>query len=413
MARDLVVSLLLFLAVVLGGLYLASYVGQLTSRDAGYVLISAHGYTVQTSVFFLAVITAAFALVSYVAISLFVWLWSLLFERKARRQRRAQRQILEGLQRLSTGQWQRAEPLLAKGAQAGVFPGLSYAGAALAAEKRGETETAKRYWLEAGQLSGEPALVAAMARAELALERHQIPLARDLLQPFGGAVRDYPRLQSLLARVLAALGDWDNLEKLLTLVRDHQTLDPVELRQWQRQLYSARFSQAGTNVEQLQLRWNRLDRGLQDDEPLLLAFVAQLHDAGETTEAESRLRLALNHQWSDRLIQAYGQLTRVNPQSRLAVAEAWLSTQSENPVLLRVLGQLATATQQSDKARAYLEQALKLQPDADTYRQLAELLEGLGDGDGALACYRNGLQQLSGQTSTRPKAATTPALTSS
>ncbi len=411
MIRDLIVSLLLFLAVVVGALYLASYLGQLTTRDAGYVFISAHGYAIETSVFVLGALSAGFALVSYIAISAFVWIWQLIFERRKRRQRAAYKQLLEGLQKLSVGQWKRAEPVLLKSAKADVYPGLGYAGAALAAEKRGDSEVAKSYWLQIGLLTGESALVAAMARAELALERNQPGLARDLLEPFAGTVRDYPRLQAMLARVLVHHQDWENLEKLLAVLQESDALDKGELRELQRQVHSAQFAKLGNNVAQLQLRWSRLNESLQADEGVFLAFISQLHDAGEVSEAESRLRTALEEQWSDRLIQAYCQLTRVNAQTRLANAEKWLADQHNNAILLKTLGRVARECDQLIKARDYLQMALKLRPDAETYEQLAEVLEDLGDADGAKSCYRNGLHQLTGRPNESPSTPNTPALT--
>jgi len=48
------------------------------------------------------------------------------------------------------------------------------------------------------------------------------------------------------------------------------------------------------------------------------------------------------------------------------------------------------------KARSYLDASIGITPRVDSYRELAELLELLGEDEAAMACYRDGLRLATG-----------------
>ncbi|MFQ5936992.1 MAG: heme biosynthesis protein HemY, partial [Acidiferrobacterales bacterium] len=83
-----------------------------------------------------------------------------------------------------------------------------------------------------------------------------------------------------------------------------------------------------------------------------------------------------------------------SPSAQLETAEGWLSTRPDNPSLLLTLGRLSLQNELWGKARSYLESSAQRRPTAQTYRELAALMERLDEPDKALDYYRRGLETL-------------------
>ncbi|MDH3343405.1 MAG: hypothetical protein OEM07_06755, partial [Gammaproteobacteria bacterium] len=65
--------------------------------------------------------------------------------------------------------------------------------------------------------------------------------------------------------------------------------------------------------------------------------------------------------------------------------------QRTNPVLLLTLGRLSLRNSDLEKARAYLEASMQADPQPETCKELAALLEQTGEQEMAIEYYRKGL----------------------
>jgi HemY protein len=110
--------------------------------------------------------------------------------------------------------------------------------------------------------------------------------------------------------------------------------------------------------------------------------------------AESLLREAINREWNDELIDLYGRVRSDDVSRQLEFAERWLESQPDNPSLLLTVGRLSLYNELWGKARSYLETSVKRRPTLQAYRELAVLMERLGESDHALDYYRRGLETL-------------------
>jgi len=105
------------------------------------------------------------------------------------------------------------------------------------------------------------------------------------------------------------------------------------------------------------------------------------------------LRDALKQSWHESLIVAYGQLESPAAAERLKRVETWLRERPEDAVLLRVAARLCVATELWGKARSYYESSAAIRPEPETWHELGQLLQQLGDKEGAFSAYQKGLTQ--------------------
>ena len=70
------------------------------------------------------------------------------------------------------------------------------------------------------------------------------------------------------------------------------------------------------------------------------------------------------------------------------MAEKWLKKHPNNPLLLRILGQLCLENKLWGKAQNYLQKSLELNPDSTTFKLMAHYFDAVGEADNALEAYR-------------------------
>lgn len=382
---------------IIVALFAAVGIGVVLREDPGYVMLTIGGWTIETSVVFLVL----FLVVAFIAL---YWLFRLLFgllrapgrlkgARARRMIRKSQRLLAKGTQQLAEGRWKAAESTLAKGAELSPSPALYFIEAAQAAHHLGAVQRRDGYLHKAAALSGDDNLLIELTQAEFLLADNQPEEAKELLLRLH---RQYPqelRPLELLAPACRATGDWDSLRGTLAALRKRKATDRPEYADLQIQTFRELMTTADSLAELRQV-WRQVPKDLQRDEALIIEYAGQLRDHDGVDEAEALLRDALRRQWSDRLVVGYGELGRGNAVAQLAAAETWLKEHGDNPYLLLTLGRLAKRSRSPDKARAYLEQSIRLLPMADAYEELGEVLEEQGDKENASLCYRRGLRLL-------------------
>ncbi len=169
--------MLLVLAALIAGPYLAG--------NQGYVRIETASKVIEMSLVMLVVFFAsAMAIVYGVewAITRFCRLskgsYNWFFNRK---QRNAQQETLEGLMRMSEGDYSKAEKLFSKNAKYAEEPALNLIKAAEAAQQRGDEFEANKYLIEASQIAGTNNVAVELARAKILVQQNKLPAARSAI----------------------------------------------------------------------------------------------------------------------------------------------------------------------------------------------------------------------------------------
>ena len=216
--------------------------------------------------------------------------------------------------------------------------------------------------------------------------------ALAVLQVLAGDNPNHPRILRQLARCYRELNSW---ERLFELGRDqlrHSNLPQDETRQWLRDA-AHRLCENTTDME-LKALWPKLGDA-RDDPEVLRSYAERLRYYGQThPELEPHLCKLLDAGLDDAAIELYGTLPGPATPDMIVRVRKWLKQDPERASLRRALARLHSRLGQHREAQTQLEALEKQGGDALLYRELAETLERMGQGEAAQAYYRKGLQSL-------------------
>lgn len=360
---------LFLMLLVLAALIVAPYL----VGNQGYVRIETGSKVIEMSLVMLVILFAASLAVIYVL----EWLITRFFRISRgsyqwfgnRKRRQAQQQTLEGLMKLTEGDYSKAEKLISKNAKHSDEPVLNFIKAAEAAQQRGDELNANQYLMEAANIAGPNSIAVEIARTRILLQQGKIPAARSALdsllelapnnvEALRLAIQIYKRSQAYKAlddllhtigqRSFLSAPDYQQLEQTI----DDGLLDEVMneegqeglLNWWENQpsrrrrsVYARtglikRLIAIGDHLSAEQIALETLKK--YDDEQLLVFFVAlqdlQVDPNSKLLKAlEKRAAKAENH-YSDDYARAQGyMLTRSGLYERAKVHFVQLLNHSE------------------------------------------------------------------------------------
>lgn len=362
------------------------------SNDPGYVLIQFGSWTVETTV----VVIAAGMLLLFVLLKMLFWLVDA--PRRAARNI-ARRRMENGLLALAEGNWSQAEKALQRSAEPSGLQRAGYLAAARAASSQTNdegSELRQQQYLEAadnGQARTQ--FLLELSRARLHLTRNNFELAIPILKKLRRRRRHHPQVLKMLAHCYREQGQWSALGDMLPAMRKAKIIDQNGVHDIQILAATNELQNCETS-ESLQKTWEGLLRPLRIDPAVVTCYVERTLEFGFPRLAETALTTALDKQLDDRLLDLYPQCHTQNqdgnPEKALSQAEKWRRKHPDNAAVERVMGQLCLQQQLWGKARAHLQESLRLKPSRQTYQILGELLERQGEIEAALHCYHNALQ---------------------
>ncbi len=376
------------------GLLAGAFGAHFLMQDVGYVLINMRGYAVEMSVPGLILALAAFYLAIRIVIHLFRAPRRLGQAAGAYRSRRARKQYTRGLIAIAEGNTSKGERLLTRGARRSEAPLLNYLAAARAAQAQGADERRDNWLLLAREEEPAAEVAVLLTQAELQVERGQFEEAVRSLEKVGETAPNHGRRLMLLARAYRAQGDWSALRDILPRLNKSKAMAQADLEALQRDMCTALMEQAasecdGNKVDEV---WNALPNSIRANPRLFSTYTRAASRCGGHDKLEKSVRKVLKTTWDPELVALYGELETSRPAAHLAHIEAWLARRGDDPVLLLAAARLCIQNQLWGKARSYLESSLALSPNAQGYRVYGQLLEKMGESDGAAEAFRLGLE---------------------
>ena len=382
-------SLLVILLVTAIGIAGAQWMGHESVRDFGEVIVRAGGNDY--------IATLPQAALALLIVLLLAWLlWLLLsapFRSWARyRRKQGRTRLLDGLQALDKGQWQRAGKLLQAAIGEHDARPITLVAAMRAAEARGDTTAAGQYLQQLGTV--EPTLHA-LHSAERWLQQQRPQAAIDALdlpaiQPLP------PRALYLRSEALAATGRAEEAYGQLGALRQQQALPGDELAALETRLALQMLDQAG-DVNALASRWEVLPKPVRATPAAIACYARRAAALGWSDSALHCIEQALDGHWDEDLITVYGQLPVDKLDSRRASAQRWLHGHASSPGLLLTLGRLARGQGQWPQAEDFLHRAIAQGADASAWEELGEGFAAQGDDALARQCLLNALRQRRGE----------------
>lgn len=382
---------------------IASVAVALTAReDPGYILVTRGDWTVETTLTLFIVAAALLFIAAYLLVRLAANTASMPRRVRSWRQRRrelkARRSTRKGLIELAEGRWRSAEKHLVHYADFGDAPLLNYLGAARAAQKQGAEKRRDHYLFLAHQAMPDAELAVGLTQAEVQISQGQWEQALATLMHLRAIAPKNAHVLTLLKRLYERLNTWSDLLELVPALRKHKVLDEEQINAIEKKAHRELLAQAGGTgrLDQLRETWMQIPKHLRQDPEMIGDYVQRLIQIGQGGEAERLLRDALRQQWEPSLVRLYGEVEGDDQARQLTLAESWLKGHERHPDLLLTLGRLAARNQLWGKARSYLEASAGAEPRPETFRELGELLEQMGEQEEARHCFRRGLNMAAG-----------------
>lgn len=396
--------LLLLLALAAG-----AAAGLLLHDEAGYVLVSLGPWILETSVLgFVATVVVSLLIVYYGGRLLIALLRLPVTVRRVlatRRERRAQRSLESGLQRLLEGQWAQAEVDFVRRAADHHAPDLNYLLAARAAHRVGARDRRDHYLALAEQQGESAAFAAQLLRAEL-VGAEDPATALPLLENLRLRQPKHSYVIELLAELYDRTGAWDALRRLLCGGEAARALPAERHRRWLARALREELRAAAetARLDALKSVWDSTPAAFRVLPEVREPYLRGLARFGADAQAAALIVQTMQGGWDARLAVLYGELEGLDPVAQLATVEQWLNLHGERAELLLAAGRVCTRNRLWGKARSYLDAALRLAPTAEVYLALARLCEQAKQPDEASLFYRRGLELAAGVPAAQPSA---------
>ena len=315
------------------------------------------------------------------------------------RKERAKRKMNQGMIELAEGNWAKSERLLSQGARSGETPLLNYLNAAKAAQLQGAHERRDNWLMLAFEQDKEAGNAVLLTQAQLQFDHDQFEEALATLRRVNENKPGHRQALALLASIYSRLGDFKALRELLPQLRKKKAMNPEALAAITRRAYAESIRETGKSGDQeaLQALWTSVPAAVQKQGDVLHAYIDALTDSSQAAAAEKILRRTLSTEWDTELVRDYGLLEGPKASKQLSIAEGWLKTHPNDAVLLLTAARLAMRNELWGKARSYLESSISIDPRVEGYQLFGQLLEKMGEDEGASIAFRNGLALATGQ----------------
>jgi HemY protein len=377
------------LAVIIA-LALGALAATFLLQDIGYVLINFRGVSLEMSVPVLVLLMV----LAYLAVRICTHILRAprrLGELAAqRRQRKAGERITRGYIELGEGNFARGEKLLTKGVRNSDTPLLNYLAAARAAQAQGDKERRDNWLRMAYEQDPRASAAVLLTQAELQLANDEVETCRATLNKVLEMTPNNIEALRLKTELCVLRSDWDELQRLLPILRKKGHVADAVIDDWFVQTWCALLAVATDDPGRIRELWKQLPRHLRDQPQLIHARVNSLIADGQLSEAEKNIRKALDKNWSEELVLLYGQLD-ADTSSQLRHAEGWLHSRPEDPALLLTAARLCVRNELWGKARSYFETSNAIRPSAETWHDMGKLMLRIGDYEAASNSFQQGL----------------------
>jgi HemY protein len=244
-----------------------------------------------------------------------------------------------------------------------------------------------------------------VTQAEIQLKHKQLDAARETLQELDASGQQNPRGLLLLARLYRHLGQFEKLRALEPKLRGARRIRSAAVDELMDQAYleMLRVAAESGDPARLERAWNDASKPATRRPEIVLAYARGAMKCRNHEAAEQVLREFLEQNWNDALAAAYGELELPDPLEPLGVAEKWLRSRREDPVLLVACARLSIRAELYGKARSYLDTSLAIRRHPETYQLLGQLLDQLGEKERAAQVLREGLELAIGHRADMPK----------
>lgn len=390
----MLIRTLLIFTVLLGAVITGIYL----HNEAGYIVLVMHNYTIETSIW--VVIIGVFLC------SIFIYVFILCVHKlinipksfkdwkKLISLHNSQQKTRQGLIEFNEGHWQLAKKHLIDALPNAETPLLNYLTAARAAQEMGDNAQRDNYLREAQQSMPEAKIAVELTQAQLQIANKQWEQALATLQHLRSLTPKHPYVLKLLMKLYEEIKDWQQLIKLLPLMKRYKLITGEIFLEKQKNAYYQEFlTLIKQDNENLITDFvQNLPKELKQNASINCVYVEYLISIHKEMQAANLLKTLLQKKQDICLIIAY---TKLN-QDFLDLKFIESLPKNNNPAIYKYcLGKICIAKKLWGKAQTYLEESININPSREAYQELGLLFEQENKLTEALESYRNGINACS------------------
>lgn len=389
------IRIVLFLAFV----FIAVVCGYFASQLGGTITLSANDLTkdYQMNVWLFILYVALAVLALYVVIHLLFWLMGLRRNIARMNRNRAKDKagllLEQGMMAMGRGDYRNAEKHLLSGVKFteanSHATSFYWSAAAMAANQQGAEDRRDQYLLKAreSEVDGEDTFDSKLTEARLFLDVEQPERALAALRSDESRYL-HPQVLSMKLEAFTQQKDFESAWKILPNLRG-KVYKAEEFAQKQGEVASGLFKAGKAEKEVVSDVWHQLPNSAKRDETTVLNYVNSMINHNDFDQAEDALAQAVREsQFSDTLVQAYGQLNQGSSTKMLNRVEDWLGYKKDSARLNFAAAKLAFRSDMLDKAEKYATESLKYEILPESYALLGEILKAKGEDNRSLEAFR-------------------------
>jgi HemY protein len=311
---------------------------------------------------------------------------------RAYRERRSELSALRGLREalkaLFEGRFARAERAAQRAQSVAPVAALAALVGARAAHRMQEYER-REQWLERAEPDPELTTARLVLSAEMWSEQRDNARALHVIEQLheAGARHIHAMRIALVAHLQSS--HWVDAVRIVRALDKHRGLPAPASLAYKVLAYRGLLRESSGDHEALSRAWNAIPAADRVAPELALEAAALFNQLGRGADAAQVIEHALKVQWTERLLEEYARCVDINVAAAIAQVETWMQLHGRSAAALRCLGRICLRARLWGKARAYLDESQRLDPNADTVLALGELAEAVGDGAAAAQCFRD------------------------
>ena len=374
--------------------------GILALEDPGYIVMFRDPYEIRMPLLVLVLIVFLAFIIFYLALNFIVKI--IRAPREIGRLKRkmdedaAYKACMQGFTGLIEGRWDQAEDRLVQRVGSSRIPLMNYLGAAYAALQQGSFRRRDMYLDQALESQPKHRLSIQLTRARFHCLAGEYAEARKVLEDQQIQNPKNKTLLHLLMDVYQALEDWQAMKGILPMIKKMKVLPADEIAQREQLTWGRLLGADEPDVDLLEgpSNWKTLTAKQRRNPAILSAWVKSLLAQGETKEAETILRRALNKQYSSRLVDLYGQVHSPFIPYQIELVQKLLKTRPESPELFLAIARLYRYAEDFNVSLSWYEKVMALGASDGIFAEMASVHEQMGNSETALDLYKKGLAVL-------------------
>ncbi|AHG79221.1 HemY-like protein [Mannheimia varigena USDA-ARS-USMARC-1388] len=364
---------LFLMLLLLAGLIAGPYI----SGSQGYVRIETATTVIEMSIVMLVV----FFVVAMAVVYLLEWIFTKICRMSsgaynwfsARKHKKAQQETLEGLMRMSEGNYSKAEKLFSKNAKHADEPVLNLIKAAEAAQQNGDDLAANKYLIKATEIAGPNNVAVELARTKILLQQGKLPAARTAIDSLLELAPHNDEVLRLAIQIYRESNAYIALDRLLSEVGQRNFLTPIEYAELEQfvddGLQDERLQEEGQ--EGLLIWWENQPNRRRKSVYSRVGVIKRLIDSDDHQSAEEIALETLKKFEDEQLHGLFVQLTRLQVASDSKLVKVLTKRADKANVkytddYARALGYVYTRNSEYAKAKTQFELLLahdECQPD--------------------------------------------------